>query len=372
MDQAETLFVAFDSVEDPRIDRRKQHPLGEVLFLVLSSVICGVQSWCGVEEFGNDRLDWLRKYYPYEAGIPSHDTIGRVMSLLKPGCLVKAYAQFMSALFNVPEGEIIALDGKTLRRSFDKASGQKPLHILNAWAVKSGLALGQLQVDAKTNEITAVPDLLDMIDVRHATITVDALNTQKTIAEKVISLGADYALPVKGNHKNLQDEIQLAFDTTPQTTTDPMCFKETVEKGHGRIETRRFRVLGLDGVTAASEWKGLIAIGRAETNIENGDKSSSESRYYLLSFHDVGRFAEVVRGHWGVENSLHWVLDVTFREDDCRVRTDHAPANFSTIRKLALNLIRSEKSKKLSVPIKQAKAARRTDYLELILETARI
>lgn len=177
MDQAETLFVAFDNVEDPRLDRRMQHPLAEILFLVLSAIICGVQTWCGVEEFGNDRIEWLRKYYPYKEGIPSHDTIGRVMSLLKPGSLVKAYAQFMSALFDVPEGEIIALDGKTLRRYFDKASGQKPLHILNAWAVKSGLALGQLQVDEKTNEITALPDLLDMIDVKHATITVDALNT---------------------------------------------------------------------------------------------------------------------------------------------------------------------------------------------------
>lgn len=179
-------------------------------------------------------------------------------------------------------------------------------------------------------------------------------------------------MPVKGNHKNLQQEIQLAFNTTPQNPTVPTCYNETVEKGHGRIETRRYRILGLDGITAASDWKGLAAIGLAETSIESGDKTSSELRYYLLSFSDVCRFAEAVRGHWGVENSLHWVLDVTFSEDDCRVRTDHAPANFSTIRKLAPNLIRSEKSKKLSVPMKQAKAARRTDYLDLILETTRV
>lgn len=209
----DTLLVTFDGVEDPRVNRTKLYPVQEILFLTLAAVICGVQSWCGVEEFGKDRIDWLRKYLPFEHGIPAHDTIGRIFSLLKPTSVVKAYMQFMSTLFNKPEGEIIALDGKTLRRSFDKASDQKPLHILNAWAVNSGLALGQLLVNGKTNEITAVPELLDIIDVRGATITTDALNTQKAIAKKIIEKDANYALPVKDNHKNLKGSIELAFDT---------------------------------------------------------------------------------------------------------------------------------------------------------------
>jgi predicted transposase YbfD/YdcC len=372
MHDLDTLNAHFDNVEDPRINRTKLHSIQEILFLILAAVICGVQSWCGVEEFGKDRIEWLRKYYPYENGIPSHDTLGRVMSLVKPTSIVKAYMQFMASLFQKPEGEIIALDGKTLRRSFDKASGQKPLHILNAWAVKAGLAIGQLAVDSKTNEITAVPELLDMIDVRHATITTDALNTQKSIAEKIINKGADYALPVKDNHKNLKEEIELAFDTSAYSREDSEGFLETTDHGHGRVEVGRYSSLPAGLIASGEEWPGLKAIGKAETEVFKGEVSTSETRYSILSFTDIQHFSESVRGHWGVENKLHWVLDVTFREDDSRVRTDHAPSNFSSIRKLALNLLRAEKTSGLSIPMKQAKASRRTEYLDKILECGKV
>ena len=372
MDAQDSLFVSFGEIDDPRMNRAKRHPLSEILFLILAAVICGVQSWCGVEEFGHDRLEWLRKYFPYANGIPSHDTIGRVMSLLKPAAVVKVYAQFLSKLFNKPEGEIIALDGKTLRRSFDKASSQAPLHVLNAWAVKSGLTLAQLAVDDKTNEITAVPEILDILDIRHATITTDALNTQKNIADKIIEKGGDYALPVKGNHKTLREDIELAFDTTREDRADKSAYKETTDKGHGRVEVREYRVLSPEGIEGADEWKGLKAIGKAVTEVFSKDKTSREERYYILSFKDVSRFAEVARGHWGVENCLHWVLDVTFREDECRVRTDHAPNNFSAIRKMALNFLRAEKSNRLSIPMKQAKASRKTEYLDRILASGGI
>ena len=367
MDAQDSLFVSFGEIDDPRMNRTKRHPLDEILFFILAAVICGVPSWCGVEDFGNDRLEWLRKYFPYANGIPSHDTIGRVMSLLKPTALVKVYAQFLSTLFNKPEHEIIAIDGKTLRRSFDKASGQPPLHVLNAWAVKAGLTLAQLAVDDKTNEITAVPEIMDILDIRHATITTDALNTQKDIAAKIIDKGGDYALPVKGNHKTLREDIELAFDTTAENRWNTSVYKETTDEGHGRVEVREYRILGLEGIEDAEEWKGLKAIGKAVTEVFSKDKTSREERYYVLSFQDVSRFAEVARGHWGVENCLHWVLDVTFREDDCRVRTDHAPNNFSAIRKMALNFLRSENSSRLSIPRKQAKAARTTEYLDRIL-----
>ncbi len=362
-----SLLTAFEDLEDPRVDRTKEYPIKEIFLLILAAVICGVQSWCGVEEFGNDRLEWLRQYYPYKNGIPSHDTIGRVMSLIQPSAIVKTYAQFMASLFDKPEGEIIALDGKTLRRSFDKASGQKPLHILNAWAVKSGLTLAQLPIDCKTNEITAVPEILDIIDIKHATITTDALNTQKNIAAKIISKEADYALPVKDNHKNLRADIEQAFDTNPIDKANNEAYFETTDKGHGRVEVRRYSLLSGVLIDQFAQWVGLVSIGKAETEVFRDGITSSETRYYLLSFTGAKRFGETVRSHWGVENNLHWVLDVTFREDDCRVRVDHAPNNFSVIRKLALNLLRAEKSTKVSIPIKQAKASRRTEYLDKIL-----
>ena len=233
--------------------------------------------------------------------------------------------------------------------------------------MKAGLILAQLAVDDKTNEITAVPEILDILDIRHATITTDALNTQKDIAAKIIDKGGDYALPVKGNHKTLREDIELAFDTTAENRWNTSVYKETTDKGHGRVEVREYRILGLEGIEDAEEWKGLKAIGKAVTEVFSKDKTSREERYYILSFKDVSRFAEVARGHWGVENCLHWVLDVTFREDECRVRTDHAPNNFSAIRKMALNFLRSENSSRLSIPRKQAKAARTTEYLDRIL-----
>ncbi len=259
-----------------------------------------------------------------------------------------------------------------MRRSFDKATGQKAIHILNAWAIESGVSLGQIKVDSKTNEITAVPDLLEIIDIKNATIVADALNTQKSIAAKIVSKGADYALPVKGNHKLLEKEIQDAFNSISLNDTNPDMQFETIEKGHGRIETRKYSIMSADFLSQKSEWEGLKFIGRAVNETFRDGKDRSETRYYLLTFSGAQRFAKVVRGHWGIENKLHWVLDVTFREDDCRVRKDNAPENFSTIRKLALNLLRAEKSTKLSNPRKQARASRIPEYLTKILNVKEI
>ena len=364
----DSLLAAFEGIEDPRVERTKSYPLTDVMFLVLCAVLCGVESWRGVEDFGEDRLDWLRKYLPFENGIPSHQTVGRIISLLKGDCVTKAFVQFMASIFSCHEDEIIALDGKTLRRSFDKASGQKPLHILNAWAINAGVSLGQVKVDQKTNEITAVPELLDMLDIRHATIVADAMNTQKAIAKKIIVSEADYALPVKGNHKQLEEDIEHEFDTQPVNEKDKNIFLETVEKAHGRIEIRRYSILSAAFLDQRKDWAGLKNIGKVLNETFHDGKKSTEIRYFLLSFDGVERFAQTVRGHWGIENRLHWVLDVTFGEDDCRVRKDHAPENFSTIRKLALNFLRKETSTKLSIPRKQARAARKPEYLDLLLK----
>jgi len=346
----ESILAAFDSITYPRVERTKAYPIGEIMFLILCAVLCGVESWRGVEDFGVDRLEWLRKYLPYQNGIPSHQTLGRVMSLIHPKCVNKAFVQFMASIFDKPEDEIISLDGKTLRRSFDKASGQKPLHLLNVWAVNAGLSLGQLKVDSKTNEITAVPEVLDLLDIKSGIFVTDALNTQKTIAKKIVSKGAGYAPPVKGNHKQLEENVELAFDTQNALPSDSLS---TVEKGHGRIETRTFSLISADCLEKKREWEGLKYLGQVVNETIRNGKKTEEKRLYLLTFGDVKRFAEVVRGHWGIENSLHWVLDVTLGEDNCRVRKDHAPENFSTVRKLALNLLQQQAAGTLSIPRKQ-------------------
>ena len=242
------------------------------------------------------------------------------------------------------------------------------MHILNAWAVHAGVSIGQITVDSKTNEITAVPDLLNLLDIRHATITTDALNTQKNIAETIVERKAHYALPVKGNHKSLEEAIKFSFDTTAPDTNDPHLYQTTTEKGHGRIETREYRILSADAIEQKNEWPGLVSLGQVVSTVLRGEKETVETRFYLLSFEGVARFASTIRGHWQVENQLHWVLDVTFREDDCRVRKDNAPANFSLIRKLALNILRSDKTSSLSIPRKQARASRNIDYLDQLLD----
>lgn len=361
------LLVSFADVEDPRIDRTKKFSVSEILFLALTAALTGVDSFRGIEQFGLDKEDWLRKYLPYKHGVPSHQTVGRLFSLLKPSSVVKAYCQFLSTLFERKEDDIVALDGKTLRGSFDKASGQSPIHILNAWAVESGLALGQMVVNEKTNEITAVPKLLELIDVRGAIVTADALNAQKDIAEAIIAAKADYCLQVKGNQKTLEEAIQLAFDTT-----NPSVFasKLTTDKGHGRVEERLFQVLPVTDEITELGWKGAAGIGMTTSTVFKDGKQTESRAYHLLSFVGVDDYARASRGHWGVENALHWSLDVTFNEDQARVRKDHAPMNLSSVRKIALSILRNDKTLKKSVPIKMASASRRDGYLDVLLKSS--
>lgn len=367
MEDAADVGVIFEGLEDPRVERKKLYPLREILFLTLVAVMAGIKGWRGVETFGEGRLDWLRKFMPFKEGIPSHQTIGRVFSLLNPSTMEVTFTQFMMAMTGKKADQIVALDGKTLRRSFDKASSQKPLHILNACATENGLTLGQLLVDCKTNEITAVPELLDSLNLKGATITADALNTQKTIAEKIVSQGNDYVLPAKGNQKALLAEVQDAFKSAEFDPTSKLN-KQVVEKGHGRIDTRTYFVLSAQNLDATQDWKGLQSIGMAITESVRTGKVTKEVRYYIASFQpDVERFAKAVRGHWAVENGLHWTLDVTFREDESRVRKDHAPRNFSLIRKLALNLLRADKTVRKSITQKMIKASVDPAYHETLL-----
>lgn len=360
----EDLAVRFDMLEDPRMDRHKKYPICEIVFLGIFGALHGIESWRGLELLGNEKLDFLRKFFEFEEGIPSHQTIGRVFSILKPKSFEDFFRVWTSGANGSNAGRQIALDGKTVRGSYDKLSKKEAIHLLNACAVDCGITLAQMEVGSKTNEITVVPQMLDVLDVEGAMISVDALNTQKEIAKKIIDAKAQYTLALKGNHKTLNEEVELLFDTAKLDSTSRF---EDTEKSHGRISTRVFDVLKVDvlNLPQIPEWKGLVAVGRVQTNVVKGLIESSETRLYLLSYTDVKLFAKSARGHWGVE-SLHWTLDVTYGEDASRKRKDHAPRNYSLIRKFSLNILRSFKGK-LSVPLAHIKAGANPEFLETLL-----
>jgi predicted transposase YbfD/YdcC len=363
----EDLNELFSGIEDPRIDRNKRYPAGEIVFLALVGALSGVESWRGLELFGNDRLEFLRKYFLYKDGICSHQTISRVFSLIAAKNFEICFIGIMASLFPKAENEIIALDGKTLRGSGDKSVGKNPLHLLNAWAVKNGVCLGQLEVGSKTNEITAVPDLIDMLDIKGATVTSDALNCQKNIAKKICEAGADYVLAVKGNQNHLYQAIIRNFEEGLSETG--ANFLQTVEKNHGRIETRTYQSIKVgQWLPNQEDWTNIKSIGIATSDVHKAGKDTGDTRFFICSFEpDVKRLAEAVRGHWAVENNLHWVLDVTYREDASQKRKDNAPINFSVIRKFALNLLKKDKTKGRTGPMKRIKAAINTSYLSEVL-----
>jgi predicted transposase YbfD/YdcC len=346
----EDLSVSFADIEDPRINRRKLYSIGEILFLALFGALLGIESWRGLELLGEERIDFIRRFFPFEHGVPSHQTIARVFSILKPKSFEQFFLKWSAVLNGSNEGKQIAFDGKALRGSYDTSSGKKALHILNACAVESGICLAQLEVDTKTNEITTVPEMIDSLDLKGAMVSVDALNTQKEIATKIIDAKADYTLALKGNHKTLNEEVKKIFEVN----LDQNKFEQitTTEKEHGRLTTRTYTIASVDkyNLSQAPDWTGLVAAGRVQTTTLKNDKETHEARYYLLSYANIESFAKSARGHWGIESKLHWSLDVTFGEDASRKRKDNAPRNYSVVRKFGLNIIRAFKGK-LSVPL---------------------
>ena len=368
----EDLTVIFDKIEDPRIERSKKYSISEIIFASIFAAILGIESWRGTALVANERIEFLRIFFPFKNGIPSHQTIGRVFSILKPKSFEQFFIAWSAQLYGSNDGKQIAFDGKSLKGSFDKSKKQNMLHILNACAVDNGITLAQLEVDTKTNEITVVPDIIDALDIKGAMISVDALNTQKNIAEKIITAGADYTLALKGNHKNLNEEVEFLFDTNKIdfTPIKDQHFEEC-EKEHGRITTRIYDVISItsENLEASSEWKGLNSVGRVKTTTLKNEKESSETRYYLLSYNGVKKFAKAARGHWGIENKLHWSLDVVYGEDKSRKRTDYAPRNYSLVRKFALNICRTFKEK-LSVPLFHIKNASNPEFLQSIFVKA--
>jgi predicted transposase YbfD/YdcC len=362
----------FGDVTDPRIQNANQrHELGDMLVLTILAVICGADSWTAVEQFGKAKRADLKAFLKLPHGIPSHDTLGDLFARLCPEQLQAGFLSWVNSLVSVSDGEIVAIDGKTLRRSYDTGNGRGAIHMVSAWASANRMVLGQVKVDAKSNEITAIPALLNVLHLDGAIVTIDAMGCQKAIAEQIIERGGDYVLALKGNQSGLHEDVELFLSGGLDKGFEGIAhgFHETLDKGHGRVEVRRYWISEqIDWLESKAAWSGLRSIGLVESERHEGDKITTERRYFIASIEaDAEVFAQAVRTHWTIENQLHWSLDMTFREDDCRVRQGHAAQNLATIRHLALNLLKNETSLKCGLQIKRQRAGWDRRYLAKVL-----
>jgi len=367
------VFAFFEALPEPRVERTRRHPLMNVLIIALLAIICVGDGWEDMEEFGLAKQAWLGTFLELKWGIPSADTFRRVFSALKPGAFGECFIAWAQALANGTAGKLIAIDGKTVRHSFDRATGKKALHVVSAWIASNRLTLGQIVTEEKSNEITAIPRLLELLDIRGATITVDAMGCQRDIAEKIIDGEADYIMGLKGNQGTAHKEVAEFFADAAATNFRDVehSFHETVDGSeHGRMEVRRvYSTQDLAWFEDLPKWKGLRSIIMIESERTVGTEATSvERRFYWSSrVADAETFAAMIRGHWGVENDLHWCLDMAFREDESRIRTDHGPENLAMLRKIAMNLAKSEKSHKKGIQAKRKRAAWDEGYLLTLL-----
>lgn len=359
----------FEEMPDPRIERKKKHLLMDVLVLTLCAVISGATSWESIEDFGNKRESWLKTFLELPNGIPSHDTISRVFSLLNPQQFAMCFMEWMKEVVGKISG-VVAIDGKRLRGA---SMGKKlPIHLVNAFATANGVSLGQYKVEDKTNEITAIPELLKLLSIEGCIVTIDAMGCQKEIAKRIIEAKADYVLALKDNHSRLHKHAEVYMEKLhkgkiPEATCDQ---KETIENGHGRAEKRIYLITDtLDWMKEKESWSGLRSIGMVISERQIGTEKTIERRYYLSSLPaNADIFSKAVREHWGIENRLHWVLDVTFNEDRHRANIKYAAQNLAVIRQSALNLLRLDKTpKKMSIKRKQFCAALDNQYLQSLL-----
>jgi predicted transposase YbfD/YdcC len=342
----------------------------DVLFIAVCSVICGATSFVDMEDFGNDKEEWFAERLELVNGIPSHDTFRRVFSLIDPDRFSECFISWTGAISEAVD-DVIAFDGKTLRRSFDTATGLSAIHMLNAWSSANDFCIGQMKVEGKSNEITAMPKLLRLLEIRGSVVTADALNCQKEIAEQIVDQGGDYALALKGNHPEIYEDVKLYFENCLCDGFDrDYCFIEQNDCGHGRIENRRYysvAVEDLDWLRHKDEWKGLKSIVCVQSRRITRDAETVECRYFISSLKSITRIARSIRCHWNVENKLHWVMDVDFDEDSCRARKDHSAENFATLRQIAHNLLKKESSKNVSIRRKINKAGWNNDFLARVV-----
>lgn len=370
-----TFLTHFDLVSDPRIERCKKHKLMDILLLSISAVMSGSEGWEDIENFGHIKLNWLRKYGSFEAGIPRHDTIARVICRLKSDEIEKAFQSWISSLVKNTGCDVIAVDGKTARRSFSTKDRKSALHTVSAWSCQHQLVLGQVAVGNKTNEITAIPELLTMLDIENSIITLDAMGCQREIAQQIIKQKADYILALKGNHSGMQAELEAWWHKMEREGLSDAIFSQhsAVSSGHGRIETRTCQQLLIDKrwLDNKYQWKGLKSIIQITSEvIEKGTgKETNETRWYISSLDlNAKQALESVRSHWQVE-SMHWVLDMTFREDESRIRKAQGPLVFNVMRKIAMALFKQDGTKRASIAAKKKMAGLDDEYRSTLLES---
>lgn len=367
--QLASLLTILEEVPDPRVTATVDHALADILTIALCTILCGGQSFYDMEEFGQVRLDWLKTFLSLRHGAPTHDTYNRLFQALDPEQFGDCLARWTQSVRRVLGGEVVALDGKTLRRALKK--GEDSRVIVNAWATESGLLLGQRKVRDKSNEITVVPELLRALQLAGCIVTADALHCQKHIAREIMETDADYVLALKGNQGTAFAEVKAFLDDAIARQEKHLATVETLDKEHGRLEARRHWQTGkLEWFADRAKWEGLKSVGVVEARRTVGGKKTVQRRYYLSSLGvDVGKFAQAVRGHWAVENGLHWVLDVVFGEDQSRARTGHAAENLAATRRLAVSLLRRDQTCRRSIKGKLLRAAIDPDYLKLILKS---
>jgi predicted transposase YbfD/YdcC len=373
-----SLKECFADLPDPRREHLRRHLLWDIIAMTICGVVSGADSWVDIEDYANCKRDFLESFLDLPNGIPSHDTLGRVFALIDPEAFGRSFQKWVAALVEATEGRIIAIDGKTLRHSFDGATGKKPLHLVSAWATANHLTLGQRAVDDKSNEITAIPELLQLLDLHGAVVTIDAMGCQKEIAAQIDASGGDYVLSLKENQPTLHAEVEALFaaalDNDFADCEHHAVTTRAKGKKHGRFEARHYHVLALSEEFRERhpQWHGLrtVALVISERQVA-GQEATHEMRYFLSSLPAKAKsLARAIRGHWGIENGLHWVLDVAFREDDSRVRKDNAPENLALLRRLAVSVLKQDRTLKVGIAAKRKCAGWDDDYLLHVLRNA--
>jgi predicted transposase YbfD/YdcC len=364
----------FGQIHDPRAERTKRHLLIDILVIAICAVICGADDWVAVAAFGRAKHRWFKTFLRLPNGIPSHDTFGRVFARLDPQQFQQAFVAWIQAVSDLTHGQVVAIDGKKLRRSHDQGLGKPAIVMVSAWATANRLVLGQVKTDDKSNEITAIPELLRVLALEGCLVTVDALGCQTDIATAIVAQGGDYLLAVKENQKLLYQDLHDLFHEAKEAEFRETVFDfaRSVNKGHGRLEIRQCWTIAdpdfLNYIRDGRLWPNLRTLVMIESERRLGRKISREVRYFIASIENDATLAlRAVRGHWGIENELHWVLDIAFREDDCRVRKDHGPQNFAVLRHIALNLLKQDTTTQLGIKNKRLQAAWDENYLLALL-----
>ena len=367
-----TIIEAFAGLRDPRVDRTKLHKLTDIITIALCGAICGVDNWVEMERFGRAKERWFKSFLELPNGIPSHDTMGRVFGALDPESFRECFLSWVQGLSSLNLGEVVAIDGKSVRRALNANNDNRPLHMVNAWATEAGLALGQVATDDKSNEIKAIPKLLEKLRVEGCIVTTDAMGCQKSVAKAIQDSHADYVLQLKNNHPTTHQEVQDYFDEALGSTSmsdDQSKHLVTIDGDHGRVEQRDYWLsTDIDGFEDRENWPGLKAFGMVEAQRTTSDGNTTiHRRYYLSSVDNVADFARAVRSHWAVENSLHWILDMAFDEDHARARIGHAAENLAILRQAGLNLLKQEKLAKVGIKTKRKMCGWDHDYLLAVL-----